>query len=128
MDFNCDFQPRQIVYLENDNQRLYAEVIQVVESRRMCWVRPLVLVTYSSDVTSEQPPVVTDLRSAADLFWHSILFRPALDTEVVPFLVEPLATEPAAETHSASVAQLNQFVRRVWQMSEDYPRTELDSD
>lgn len=118
MDFTCDFQPRQIIYLENDRQRLYAEVIQVVESRRMCWVRPLVLVIFPLDPTSEQPPAVTNLRSAADLFWSSTLFRPALDTEVIPFLVGQLATEPSSETNLAAVA-LNQFIRRVWQTYQD---------
>ncbi len=127
MDFNCDFQPRQIVYLENDNQRLYAEVIQVVESRQMCWVRPLVLVSYFYDFTPEPPPVVIDLRSAADLFWQSTLFRPALDTEVIPFLVKSLTTEPTTESYAAAVAQLNQFVRRVWQTTQEYPSAELDS-
>ena len=117
MDFHYDFQPRQIVYLENNNQRLYAEVIQVVDSRQMCWVRPLVLVTFHSE------PSVTDLRSTADLFWHSTLFRPALDTEVIPFLVEQMATDPASETNPIDVAQLNQFIRRVWQAYQDAQQT-----
>ncbi|PIG93460.1 hypothetical protein [Gloeocapsopsis sp. IPPAS B-1203] len=117
MDFPYDFQPRQIVYLENNNQRLYAEVIQVVDSRQMCWVRPLALVTFHSEpsVTFDQLPSVTDLRSTADLFWHSALFRPALDTEVIPFLVGQMATDPSSETNPIDVAQLNQFIRGVWQ-------------
>ncbi|MUL36438.1 hypothetical protein [Gloeocapsopsis dulcis] len=129
MDFPDDFQPRQIVYLENNNQRLYAEVIQVVDSRQMCWVRPLILVTFPSDpsVTFEQLPSVTDLRSTADLFWHSTLFRPALDTEVIPFLVGQTATEPSVETNPIDIAQLNQFVRRVWQAYQDAQRVKFES-
>jgi hypothetical protein len=125
MDFRYDFQPRQIVYLENNNQRLYAEVIQVVDSRQMCWVRPLVLVTFPLDlsVTSNELPLITDLRSTADLFWHSALFRPALDTEVIPFLVGRIATESLAENNSIDLAKLNQFVRRVWQAYQDVQGT-----
>ncbi|MBE9189717.1 hypothetical protein IQ230_04920 [Gloeocapsopsis crepidinum LEGE 06123] len=127
MDFPYDFQPRQIVYLENNNQRLYAEVIQVVDSRQMCWVRPLVLVTFRSEpsVTFDQLPSVTDLRSTADLFWYSTLFRPALDTEVIPFLVEQMATDPSSETNPIDVAQLNQFIRRVWQAYQDAQQTKF---
>lgn len=118
MDILCDFQPRQIVYLENGNQRLYAEVIQVVETRQMCWVRPLLLVTFPLDDTFEHSPRVTDLRLSADLFWSSSLFRPAVDTDVIPFLVG-LATEPADEGNLSAKSQLNQFVQRVWQADQD---------
>lgn len=127
MDFPYDFQPRQIVYLENNNQRLYAEVIQVVDSRQMCWVRPLVLVSFHLEpsVTFDQLPSVTDLRSTADLFWHSTLFRPALDTEVIPFLVGQMATDPSFETNPIDVAQLHQFIRCVWQAYQEAQQTKF---
>lgn len=113
MDFTSNFLPRQIVYLEAQHQRLYAEVIQVVESRQMCWVRPLFLVT-SDNVRTDDNSVVTDLRSEADLLWSTTLFRPALDTEVMPLLVHQ-AAEPCIDRNPIITKQLHQFIRQVWQ-------------
>ncbi len=105
-----NFQPGQIVSLEHDDKRLYTEVIQVVVSRRLCWVRPLMLVT-NTDV----PQLITDLRGASDLLWSIDMFRPALDTEVITLLSKVLAKEPKPGTDSAAKLQLNQFIHQVWQ-------------
>ncbi|MBV9388498.1 MAG: hypothetical protein JOZ78_18905 [Chroococcidiopsidaceae cyanobacterium CP_BM_ER_R8_30] len=128
MDFKSDFQPCQIVCLEHEGTCLYAEVIQVVISRQLCWVRPLLLGALSSDsnLVDELLPL-TDLRSCADLLWPIASFRPALDTEVIPLLVTLLASpernlaatgqldvSPEAAS-TASLSKLNQFIHRVWQ-------------
>lgn len=130
MDFTHDFQPRQIVCLEHEGTRLYAEVIQVVESRQVCWVRPLLLVEFSNltqlpEVTSGRTltdcnhqsidPPLYDLRPTADLLWPLSLFRPALDTEVLPLLVQLLAREPQLDPLCTAGQQLNQFIHQVWQ-------------
>lgn len=62
MDIDVNFQPGQIVSLEHGDRNLYAEVIQVVLSRRLCWVRPLLLVTYTPE-----PTIIIDLRDGSDL-------------------------------------------------------------
>ena len=36
--------PSQILYLEHGSARLYAEAIQIVETRQLCWVRPTLLI------------------------------------------------------------------------------------
>ncbi len=113
MDFICDFQPRQIVCLEHESTCLYAEVIQVAQSRPVCWVRPLLLVEFLSNYPSFKP-LVYDLRVTADLVWPLALFRPALDTEVIP-LVELLASEPQPDRAPVAMKQLNQFIHKVWQ-------------
>ncbi len=41
MEIKLNFQAGQIVFLEYGDSRLYAEVIQVVVERNLCWVRPL---------------------------------------------------------------------------------------
>lgn len=110
MELNCDFQPRQIVYLEHTGVRLYAEVIQVVSSRQLCWVRPLLIT--DTQVVEETLPV-TDLRSAPDLLWPRSLFQPALDTEVLPLLAMSPPTPP--ELTGAVRQQLSQFIHQVWQ-------------
>lgn len=104
----------QIVSLEHEGTRLYAELIQVVESRQMWWVRPLLLGFFPSGQPSDQPSPIYDLRSSAHLLWPITSFRPALDTEVIPLLSHLLALEPQLEQDSAAQHQLNQFVNKVW--------------
>ncbi len=114
------FQPRQIACLEHENTRLYTEVIEVVLSRQICWVRPLMLVVSAAGndvlpVASPEQLTLYDLRLGADLLWPVKLFRPALDTEVIPLLVQ--LNDPDAQTTDNSDAhqQLSCFVREVWQ-------------
>jgi hypothetical protein len=109
MDSSTDFQARQIVCLDHGETHLYAEVIQVVASRQLCWVRPLVLVALVGET-----PQLTDLRSCSDLVWPLSLFRPALDVEVIPLLTQLLAQE-APERDSLAKQQLHQFINQVWQ-------------
>ncbi|MBD2774931.1 hypothetical protein [Iningainema tapete] len=106
---STDFQPGQIVSLEYNHRRLYAEVIQVVVSRQLCWVRPLLLANYCGEI-----PEVTDLRDAADLILTINFFRPALDTEVIGLLSE-IQSLSKLNTDTGARFQLNQFIHEVWQ-------------
>jgi hypothetical protein len=86
------FQPSQIVGLEHETSCLYAEVVQVIESRQNCWVRPLMLVFWS-EATQMQNSLATmaaryDLRHDSDLLLPLTLFRVALDVEVLPWLAD----------------------------------------
>jgi hypothetical protein len=109
MKMTLEFQAGQIVSLEHGEMRLYAEVIQVVVSRQLCWVRPLVLVNFS-----QEPPLLTDLRDACDLLWSVNLFQPALDTEVISFLSQVLAKEPKPGQTSVAKQQFNHFIYQIW--------------
>lgn len=120
MKFTLNFQPRQIVCLEHAGTCLYAEVIQVVVSRRLCWVRPLLLVVFPNDSQlSNEPLPLTDMRSSPDLLWPVVLFRPALDTEVIPLLAALLPLEVCSELTCAAQQQLNRFIHQVWQAHPD---------
>ena len=111
-----NFQPSQIVCLEDAERRLYAEVIQIVESRQMCWVRPLMLVVSScGDCTPDEPPILYDLRQAADLVWPANFFRSALDTEVIPLLTLLMTSKNQAEGTELAHQQFQSFVRQFWQ-------------
>ncbi|WP_224085614.1 hypothetical protein [Nostoc sp. MS1] len=110
MEMSFNFQPGQIVSLEHGEKNLYAEVIQVVVSRQLCWVRPLLLVTHT-----EEQPIITDLRDCSDLLWPIQLFRHALDTEVIILLSQILVKEPKSEPDLAAKQQLHQFIQQVWQ-------------
>ena len=111
-----NFQPSQIVCLDHEGTRLYAEVIQIVESRQVCWARPLMLAVSPvyTDPVLEQPTLY-DLRQAADLLWPLSLFRPALDTEVVSLLAQLQKSKTQSDNNQLTNRQLNLFIRQVWQ-------------
>jgi len=135
------FQLRQILCLECPPSKLYAEVIQVVPDRPVCWLRPLILetptpkVVKTQDTTSPnrseepkdtsdfqkteelqpQPELKTyDLRLSSDLLIPPDLFRPALDTEVIPLLAQINATEFNLEEAQTAHSLLRDFIRQVW--------------
>jgi hypothetical protein len=117
MEKTDNFQPGQILSLEYDRDiaeipdksRLYVELIQVVTSRQLCWVRPLALVDFTTE-----PPLVTDLRGASDLLWAVDSFAPALDTQVMTFFSLILAKEPHLGLNPTANQQLNRFIAQFW--------------
>ena len=116
--------PGQIVFLECRQLRLYAEVIQILESRQLGWVRPMALVSpvgaqplgvsLEGGIPSlNQPPT-------PDMLWPLAQLQAALDTEVIP-LFAALACKPADEeaAHSSDRAgphsiTVNEFMRLLW--------------
>ena len=107
---DLSFKPRQIVCLESYDERLYGEVIQIIEQRQTCWVRPILVV--------QQEFLVRDLRSSSDLILPLCLFRQCFDTEVIPFLTQLQQSDEIA-THKIPPFNLNLFVQRVWRTNED---------
>ncbi|QFZ15837.1 hypothetical protein EH233_11870 [Anabaena sp. YBS01] len=114
---SLNFQPGQIVSLEHGERNLYAEVIQVVVARQLCWVRPLLLVTYTPEL-----PIIIDLRDGSDLLWPIKLFRHALDTEVITLLSQVLLKEPKLEPDLVAKQQLHQFIQQLWQAYQEEVR------
>jgi hypothetical protein len=107
-----EFQPSQIVCLEHQNIYLYSEVVQVISDRQLCWVRPLVLAIIRDSLTTEK---ILDLRFTSDLLWPINLFRPALDTEVIPLLSELDSPDYRAESIQNARQQLNYYIQQFWQ-------------
>ncbi|MDJ0554457.1 MAG: hypothetical protein QNJ68_08475 [Microcoleaceae cyanobacterium MO_207.B10] len=124
-DFTPNFQPSQILCLEHRDTYLYAEVIQILETRKMCWVRPLMLKTFSSENNGKNNQEISedstlwDLREGADLVWPICLFREAIDTEVIPLLAELELLEDRQKNRQISHQQLKNFVSIVWQAYPD---------
>ena len=140
MDSGASFQPCQIVCLEHEAVRLYAEVIQIVKERQVCWVRPLAMTVLSASAAelsqtsqslADENPVLYDLRQGSDLLWPASLFRPALDMEVMPVLMQLYTSEVQAKPRFTARQRLNYFVREVWQANttafQAYPK-ELERD
>lgn len=145
MTQSSQFQPRQILCLEQGQSRLYAEVIQVVADRPVCWLRPLVLevmateqsrsmptelveeeavigtgmVSALSDRPQKQPiqpqPKTYDLRLSSDLLMPPALFRHAFDTELIPLLDQINSTEFNLVEAQTAHQLLRDFIQQVWQ-------------
>ena len=118
MDCDLNFKPGQIVSLECGDACLHSEVIQVVEARQICWVRPLMLVGFVSgkDFPQRWPEEYTlsDLRDGSDLLWPLSLFRAALDTEVISLLTQLQSLDSDRKDSTIASRQLRDFVDRVW--------------
>ncbi len=134
MDPVPSFQPCQIVCLEHKDFRLYGEVIQIVQERQVCWVRPLGLIVLLRDLADPltwqdrsiaEDFVLHDLREGADLLWPASLFRPALDTEVVPILTQLYSTERQIKPDRIARQKLNSFVQEVWQANTTIFQTQV---
>ena len=115
MDCALNFKPGQIVSLECGDACLHSEVIQVVEARQVCWVRPLMLVVSVSGKDSPTEYTLSDLRDGADLLWPLSLFRAALDTEAISLLTELHSLDAEKKDGAIASRQLRDFVDRVWE-------------
>jgi hypothetical protein len=114
MGFALNFKPGQIVSLECGDACLHSEVIQVVEARQVCWVRPLMLVVLVSGKDSSEEYTLSDLRDGADLLWPLSLFRAAVDTEVISLLSQLQSLDSEKKDAVIASRQLKDFVDRVW--------------
>lgn len=120
-----DTHPHQILCLEHEETKLYGEVIQVIAERHLYWFRPLALLQLQfNSQGSDAVTTFFDLRQGVDLLCPKVLFRAALDTEVIPILTQldsakaetaVLLTEDLAQAQSIAHRQLQAFIRRIWQ-------------
>lgn len=121
-------QPCQIVCLEHGTSYLYAEVIQVIESRQLCWARPLVLMLQPFDAIADSTLACNhllweqsgfyDLRQDSDLLLPLTLFRAALDTEVLSWMTSLYAMDQdvaSSNTPDRGHQPFRQFIQQVWQ-------------
>ena len=114
MEIKANFAAGQIVFLEHGSSKLYAEVIQVVVERNLCWVRPLLLLTHECEKSQ-----ITDLRSTNDILWSIQAFQAALDTEVVELYSQILLKEVEPELSQLAKNKLHHFIEQLWQASKD---------
>ncbi len=128
MGFTNSFQSGQLVCVDCRNTTVYAEVIQVVEERQVCWARPLLMVDYAvsqddslnlDDVALTAcdrasgflAPIHTlDVRESVDLLLPLHLFRAAFDTELLPFLGEISSPHKRSEGDRLAHQKLREFV------------------
>lgn len=135
--------PSQILYLQQDTQRLYVELIQIIRDRNIGWLRPLCLCTpimdkalkdaqashhslaIVSDVSSSAQfdkqvacDGVTfnlqDMRQSADLLWPLAQCHIVLDIEAIPILSALEPTPTAGQEMGDARRSLNHFMTKIW--------------
>ncbi|MCU0549462.1 MAG: hypothetical protein MUC48_08955 [Leptolyngbya sp. Prado105] len=112
MTVPIEFRAAQIVFLAHERSRLYAEVVQFVESRQLCWVRPIALVTDPEQIWTDSTRwTIQDLRDGSDLMCPAVLFHEALDIEVLPLLDRLYQLEAS----KPQTSELHQFIQQIWQ-------------
>ena len=113
--------PHQIIFLEHQAVRLYAEAIDVVPARQLCWARPLMLIVCTSAAELEMLAVgeadiaqLYPLEEAPDLLWPLDFFQAALDLEVISLLSQAQSLS-AADQQRRGLQQLHYLIKQIWQ-------------
>jgi hypothetical protein len=107
---------RAWVCIDDHPQRLYAELIQVVEARGIAWLRPVAL------VVADAPEPCVDLRQGPDLLLPLRLIRPALDTEVLGLLSQLLVDSPPTDDKPLPPQHRQQLNHWLRQLCQDHPQ------
>lgn len=97
----------QVVYIKYENTCLYGELIQTMEERRTCWLRPLSLCIDAGEDTATS---VHNLSNGPDIICPHHLVQPALDTDWVP-----LAATMAEAQEPCNFSEANQYLRQFLQ-------------
>ena len=120
-----EFKTDQIVCLEGDNLSLFAEVIDNIAISSRCWVRPLAIFqkqSHADDTANFQSfelEFLHDLRDAAQLILPAVLFRYALDTEVLPLISVLFHPDKDAVLTLDARQALHQFIADIYRQDQD---------
>ena len=120
-----EFKTDQIVCLEGDNLSLFAEVIDNITISSRCWVRPLAILQRRSSASARSNPqsfeleFLHDLRDAAQLILPAVLFRYALDTEVLPLISVLFHPDKDAVLTLDARQALHQFIADIYRQDQD---------
>jgi hypothetical protein len=108
-----EFKIDQIVCLELDNLYLFAEVIDNIAISARCWVRPLAIAR--SHPQSFELEFLHDLRDASQLILPAVLFRYALDTEILPLISELFHPDKDSILTLEARQALHKFIADIYQ-------------
>jgi hypothetical protein len=106
-----EFKTGQIVCLERSDLYLFAEVIDNIAISARCWVRPLAIAR--SNPQSFELEFLHDLRDASQLILPAVLFRYALDTEVLPLISELFHPDKDSTITLAARQALHKFIANI---------------
>ena len=120
-----EFKIDQIVCLEGDNLSLFAEVIDNITISSRCWVRPLAIfqkrsnTVATANLQSFELEFLHDLRDAAQLILPAVLFRYALDIEVLPLISVLFHPDKDAVLTLDARQALHQFIADIYRQNQD---------
>ncbi len=97
----------QIICLEHDNNRLYACIIQYIESQQTYWIRPLCLLN-----TQETKSQIISLHGTSDVILPKNSFRLVWDTEILEFWTELDNNSGIYEDNPIGRAELHGFLKK----------------
>ncbi|MEM7590608.1 MAG: hypothetical protein AAF383_03655 [Cyanobacteria bacterium P01_A01_bin.83] len=117
----CWFRPIYLIYSRLQNASLsnnFSETFTELSPKRQLADQEQ---TYSSEIltTWDESKLIVDLRAGSDLLWPEVLFRPALDTEVLDFLAQLKEINHTPDRRLSSQKYLNNFLHQVWQSHQD---------
>lgn len=104
------FAAYQIVFIEKGETRLYGELVQQVETRNTCWLRPLSLQLKQLE-TGEIHWL--DVGNGPDIICASDQIQPALDTDWIK-LQEAMARKKLKCDYSEANQYLRQFLESLF--------------
>jgi hypothetical protein len=111
--YTNEFKIDQIVCLERNDSYLFAEVIDNIAISARCWVRPLTIARLNPH--SFELEFLHDLRDASQLILPAVLFRYALDTEVLPLISELFHPEKDSTLTLPAKQALHKFIADIYQ-------------
>lgn len=105
----------QIVCLDTQNKSLYCEVIDIVNERNICWVRPVILVDLKAKDNNyfSHKNNIYDLRFTSDLLWKIGDFRIVLDIEYIEFFANLQEFEFDEKTLNIAKQKLRLFIQEI---------------
>ncbi|MEM6520677.1 MAG: hypothetical protein AAF892_01825 [Cyanobacteria bacterium P01_D01_bin.71] len=99
----------QIIYLECKEARLYGELVQRVEDRHICWVRPISL-QFALDTTNSVK--FLDVRNGPDIICADCAIHPMLDTDWLAVLAT-MSTDKVECDYPKANQHLQEFLKRL---------------
>lgn len=101
------FSAHQVVFIEHNGDCLYSELIQTMEDRHTCWLRPLSLCVEEPE---NKATFIVDLRNGPDIICPTNFIQPVLDTEWLCVL-EKMAEIKESCSHSRANQHLRKFLQ-----------------
>ena len=138
---SMSIEPSQILFLEHETSRLYAEAIQIIAPRRLCWARPTLLIQglpAGDEAAEERQKMIAaaaveparsglqlyDLQNSPDLIWPVELFEIAYDVDFFSLLVQLKMNPDEVAQHSGN-RRLNTFLYSFWNSQpQAFPKVE----
>jgi len=104
------FAAYQIVFIEKGKTRLYGELVQQIDSRNTCWLRPLSLRLREDETGTTS---LLDVGDGPDIICNCDQIKPALDTDWIDLQEDMSKTKQKCDFTEAN-QHLRQFLETLF--------------